>query len=95
VAPLQDPRVAALLGLSPEELLRALRFVLSDGSYHSGADAVLAVARELWWARPLVWLAKAPGMMPLIRAGYTWVARRRKCAAEQGGRESIWQRHLM
>jgi predicted DCC family thiol-disulfide oxidoreductase YuxK len=83
VAPLQDPRVAALLGLSPEELLRALRFVLSDGSHYAGADAVLAVARELWWARPMVWLAKVPGMMPLMRAGYTWVARHRRCAAEQ------------
>jgi predicted DCC family thiol-disulfide oxidoreductase YuxK len=92
VAPLQDPRVAALLGLSPEELLRALRFVLTDGSHYAGADAVLAVARELWWARPLVWLAKVPGMMPLIRAGYGWVARRRRCAAERSTMDQFGSR---
>jgi predicted DCC family thiol-disulfide oxidoreductase YuxK len=82
VAPLQDPRVGSLLGLSPEELLRAIRFVLTDGSHYAGADAVLAVAGELWWARPLVWAAKLPGMMVVMRAGYRWVAQRRRCLAQ-------------
>jgi predicted DCC family thiol-disulfide oxidoreductase YuxK len=82
VAPLQDPRVGALLGLSPQELLHAIRFVLADGSHYRGAGAVLAVAQELWWARPLVLLARLPGMMPVLRAGYRWVARRRRCPAE-------------
>ncbi|HYL14529.1 MAG TPA: DCC1-like thiol-disulfide oxidoreductase family protein, partial [Terriglobales bacterium] len=36
VAALQDPRVAALLGLSQEELLRAIRFVFEGGSQYSG-----------------------------------------------------------
>jgi len=36
VAPLQDPRVGALLGLSRPELLRELRFLLSDGSSSVG-----------------------------------------------------------
>ena len=31
VAPLQDPRVGALLGMSREELLREIRLLLSDG----------------------------------------------------------------
>jgi predicted DCC family thiol-disulfide oxidoreductase YuxK len=89
VAPLQDPRVASLLGLSPEELLRAIRFVLSDGSHYVGADAVLATARELWWARPLVLFAKLPGMMSLMRTGYQCVARRRRCRAEQGAAPQV------
>jgi predicted DCC family thiol-disulfide oxidoreductase YuxK len=50
LAPLQDPRVGTLLGLSPEELLLAIRFVLADGSHYIGAAAVLALARELWGA---------------------------------------------
>lgn len=83
VAPLQDPRVGALLGLPREELLLALRFVLSDGSRYSGADAVLAVARELWWGRPLVWLSKLPGVLPAMHAGYRWIAQRRGCNARQ------------
>ena len=87
VAPLQDPRVAQLLGLSQEELLRAIRFVSPMAVDRLGADAVLAVARELWWARPLLWLARVPGMMSIMHAGYRWVALHRRChgAALQPG----------
>jgi predicted DCC family thiol-disulfide oxidoreductase YuxK len=81
LAPLQDPSVAALLGLSREELLSAIRVVFEDGTQYSGADAVLAVARRLGWATPLMWLSRFPGMMHAIRAGYRWVARHRKCSA--------------
>jgi|SRR5215470_14113185 len=82
VAPLQDPRVSALLGLSRSELLREMRFLLSDGTQYGGADAVVAVAGEIWWARPLVWVARIPGMMEALRVGYRWIAARRSCAAE-------------
>jgi predicted DCC family thiol-disulfide oxidoreductase YuxK len=81
VAPLQDPRVGALLGMSREELLRELRFLLSDGTQYGGAGAIVAVAREIWWAGPLVWLSRVPGMMRLLDAGYRWVARQRSCSA--------------
>lgn len=80
VAALQDPRVCALLGLSDEDALRELRFLLSDGKQFGGADAVVAVTREIWWAQPLAWLAKIPGMMPLWQAAYRWVAAHRSCA---------------
>jgi predicted DCC family thiol-disulfide oxidoreductase YuxK len=82
VAPLQDPRVGALLGLSREELLSAIRFVSEDGSRYSGADAVLAVMRELPWTRPLLWMARVPGTIAIMRLGYRWVARHRCCPAE-------------
>lgn len=82
VAPLQDPRVSTLLGLSRVELMREMRFLLSDGRQCGGADAVVALAREIWWGRPLVWLAMIPGMMDALRAGYRWIATRRSCAAE-------------
>lgn len=81
VAPLQDPRVGALLGIPCSELLKELRFLYSDGTQYGGADAVLAVAREIWWARPLVWLSRLPGAMGLLRVGYRWVAERRTCTA--------------
>src|ERR1700732_3440496 len=48
VAPVQDPRVGALLGLSRSELLRELRFLLSDGGQFGGADAGLAVGGGGW-----------------------------------------------
>ena len=83
LAPLQDPRVGALLGLSREELLREMRFLLSDGSQFGGADAAVALAREIWWARPLVWISRIPGMTEILRKRYRWIAAQRKCAATQ------------
>jgi predicted DCC family thiol-disulfide oxidoreductase YuxK len=83
VAPLQDPRVGALLGLSHHELLREMRFLHGDGTHFGGADAAIEVAKEIWWARPIVWLSKLPGMMRLLHAGYHWIAAQRSCAAEQ------------
>jgi predicted DCC family thiol-disulfide oxidoreductase YuxK len=81
VASLQDPRVGTLLGLSPQELLRELRFLLSDGQLYGGADAIVAVASEIWWARPLVWLTKVPGLMTALRQAYQRFAARRNCVA--------------
>lgn len=81
VAPLQDPRVGALLGMSPGELLREMRLLLSDGSHTGGADAVVALAREIWWLRPLEWIARVPGMRNVMRAAYRSVAARRSCNA--------------
>jgi predicted DCC family thiol-disulfide oxidoreductase YuxK len=82
VAPLQDARVGALLGLSRRELLKELRFLKSDGTHTGGANAVLAVAREIWWAHPLLWLAALPGMMSVLNTAYRWVAARRGCSSE-------------
>lgn len=82
VAPLQDPRVGALLGMSRRELLKELRFLNSEGVRSGGANAVLAVALEIWWARPLIWLAKLPGMMKLLDASYKWMAAQRGCNNE-------------
>ena len=81
VAPLQDPRVGALLGLTRHELLRELRFLLSDGRHYGGADAIIAMAQEIKWARPLVWCASIPGTMSLLHAVYRWTAQQRSCAA--------------
>jgi predicted DCC family thiol-disulfide oxidoreductase YuxK len=83
VAPLQDRRVGALLGLSRDELMREMRLLLADGSQYGGADVGVALAREIWWWRPVAWLAKMPGMMEWIRRGYRWIAARRSCAAEK------------
>jgi len=80
-APLQDPRVSALLALPRAELLRTLRYVTPERQF-CGADAVLALAAEIWWLRPLLWLAKIPGALPVLRATYDWHAGRRRCNAQ-------------
>src|ERR1700719_4863410 len=81
LAPLQDSRVGALLGLSQTELLLEMRLLLSNGQQTGGADAAVALAHEIWWARPLVWLSKLPAMMQLLRRAYRLIAAHRKCSA--------------
>jgi predicted DCC family thiol-disulfide oxidoreductase YuxK len=81
LAPLQDPRVGPLLGLDPQELLYELKFLWSDGRQYGGANAVLAVAATIGWARPLVWLSKILVTPRLLHVAYRWIAARRSCAA--------------
>ena len=81
LAPLQDPRVATLLGLSHDRLMREIHLLMSDGQQYGGADAVVALSRQIWWATPLVWLAKLPGMMPVLRSSYRLIAANRSCSA--------------
>src|SRR5260370_38854091 len=59
VAPLQDPRVGSLLGLSQEEILRAICFGGTNGSRYIGVSAVLAVGREMWGGRAAWWIARS------------------------------------
>src|SRR5438105_6126806 len=77
LAPLQDPRVGELLGLSYEDLMKEMQFLKSDGSRYGGADAAVELARAIWWAAPLVWFSKIPGMIEVLRKGYRWVAANR------------------
>lgn len=93
IAPLQDPRVGALLGMSRDELMREMRLLMSDGSHSGGADAAVALALEIWWLRPLEWVAKLPGMMNVLRTGYHWVAATRSCKAEQCAADEVSPKH--
>jgi predicted DCC family thiol-disulfide oxidoreductase YuxK len=81
LAPLQDPRVGALLGMTREERLRELRFLDADGSVYGGSKALTALAQKIGWARPLVWLARIPGMNAALAAVYRSIAARRNCHA--------------
>lgn len=83
VAPLQDPRVGLLLGTSREELLRELRFLDTNGSLYGGAKALLALAGEIVWAWPLIWISRIPGMDAVLDAAYRWVAGQRNCHSVQ------------
>lgn len=80
LAALQDPRVALLFGMPAEELLREMRVVTSEGKFYGGADAVLCLAEQIWWAWPLYALSRLPGARSLLRAGYRWFAAHRGCA---------------
>jgi len=77
--PLQLPSVRAHFHLPEEMLLSEMRVLMRDGDALGGADAILHLARFIWWARPLVALARVPGVRPLLRAAYRSIAARRAC----------------
>ena len=77
--PLQEPWVAERLSVPPGDLLQEMRVLMPDGETRGGADAVLWLARHVWWASPLRWIAATPGGMPLLRSIYRWIAERRNC----------------
>lgn len=79
LAPLQSPRVRALLDLPEEELLREMRLLAPDGSVIGGADALLYVAGQVWWARPFAALARFGWIHRQLRHSYAWFAARRNC----------------
>lgn len=79
IATLQDPRVREQLGLPEQELLAELRVLAHDGRQFGGADAIIYLARQVWWARPLSALAQFPGMRHVLRFAYRWIAARRHC----------------
>ena len=80
LAALQDARVQALLALPPAELLREMRVATADGGVYGGAQAIVYLARQIWWAWPLYALAKVPGVPRILGFGYRWFADHRSCA---------------
>ena len=79
IATLQDPRVREQLSLPEKELLAELRLLTHDGRQFGGADAIVYLARQVWWAWPLWALAHIPGMRSALRFAYRWIAVRRHC----------------
>ncbi len=75
--------------ISEQVCLSAMQLVLADGRVLSGADAVPELLRRI---RGLGWLAalfSLPGMRPLARRVYGWIARNRmriSCALTDRGR---------
>src|SRR5258706_8044064 len=82
LAALQDPRVAALLALPPDELLREMRVVTTTGEIHGGAEAIVYLAKQVWWAWPFFAAAHVPGVSQILDVCYRWVADHRPCSAD-------------
>jgi predicted DCC family thiol-disulfide oxidoreductase YuxK len=81
LAALQDPRVQALLSLPQEDLLREMRVATTRGKIYGGAEAIVYLAGQIWWAWPLHALARLPGLPRVLDASYRWFADHRTCAA--------------
>jgi predicted DCC family thiol-disulfide oxidoreductase YuxK len=78
-APLQSLWVPAATGLLPRAALQEMRVCTAHGELYSGADAVIYLARRIWWAWPVWAAAQWPGAMRVLRAAYRWVAAHRHC----------------
>jgi len=77
--PLQQEWVERRLNLTREEALEEMRVLTTAGDVFGGADAVIFLARQLWWASPLVILARSPFGHSIMDRGYRWVAAQRTC----------------
>lgn len=67
------------LAMPEAELLKEMRVVTPEGAVIGGADAAVYLASRIWWARPFAVAARIPGAMPVLRAGYRWIAENRGC----------------
>lgn len=81
LAPLQDPRVAPLLGLPSSDLLQEMRVLTAHGQILGGAQALTFLAGKIWWAWPVQAAAKVPGVPRLLRCAYGWIAGHRHCSS--------------
>jgi predicted DCC family thiol-disulfide oxidoreductase YuxK len=79
LAPLQTPWVRSRLDLAPDAPLTEMKLLAADGSAHGGAEALVQIARRIWWAWPLFAFAHLPGAMNLLRALYRRLAAKRHC----------------
>lgn len=81
--PLQADWVRKRLAMPEEELLGEMRVLTARGELFGGADAVINLMTEIWWAKPFALMARLPGGMAVLRAGYRWIAERRGCRQGQ------------
>ena len=90
--PLQSEWVQQRLNLTKEQALEEMRVLTSTGEVLGGADAVILLARQLWWAAPLAWLARMPWSHAILHRLYRWVAAHRTCAIKSAAARSFASR---
>jgi len=77
--PFQDEASVAAFGIPLPALAAAMHLVLPDGAVFAGADAAPRILGLLPGKRWLAWLFRVPGVLPVARRVYGWIARRRRC----------------
>ena len=77
--PFQDDARVAAFGIPLPALAAAMHLVLPDGRVFAGADAAPEILRRLPRLRWLAWPFRLPGVLPVARRVYAWIARRRRC----------------
>lgn len=79
--PFQDQARVAAFGIPLPALAAAMHLVLPppDRRVLAGADAAPEILRLLPGKRWLAWGFGIPGVLPVARRLYAWIARRRRC----------------
>jgi predicted DCC family thiol-disulfide oxidoreductase YuxK len=72
--PLQGPRVAERLGISPSRLLESNRWLDAKGAVYSGAEAMNAAVSTAIGTRLPLAIYRIPGIRFVEDAIYRWVA---------------------
>ncbi|MEW6159995.1 MAG: DUF393 domain-containing protein, partial [Verrucomicrobiota bacterium] len=78
-APLQEDWVRQVLGPTASKPTE-MKLLTGSGLVLGGADALVRLAREIWFLRPFTALTLLPGMLPLLRGLYRRFAANRSCA---------------
>jgi alginate O-acetyltransferase complex protein AlgI len=77
--PLQHEWVQRRLNVTKAQALEEMRVLTTAGQVFGGADAVIFLARQIWWAKPLTWMTRMPLVRAILHWVYRWVAARRTC----------------
>jgi predicted DCC family thiol-disulfide oxidoreductase YuxK len=77
--PFQDEAAVARFRIALPALAAAMHLVFPDGRVFPGADAAPELLRLLPGKRWLAAWFHIPGVMPLARRVYAWIAARRRC----------------
>ncbi len=77
--PFQEQARVAAFRIPLPALAAAMHLVLPDGRVLAGADAVPDLLRLLPGKRWLAPLFAVPGVLPVARRVYSWIARQRRC----------------
>jgi alginate O-acetyltransferase complex protein AlgI len=74
LAPLQASWVAPRLGLQPGVVPDEMKLLTAAGAVYGGHLAFAQIFRRIWWAWPGYAASRLPGMDPVFRRGYRWLA---------------------
>lgn len=77
--PFQDEAAVSRFGIALPALAAAMHLMLPGGRVYSGADAVPELLRLFPGKRWLAPLFRIPGVLPVARMIYSWIAQRRRC----------------